>query len=97
MEKNGFNRNYLTENNKPQRSMRTAGLAYRDVVLLHPKQQNRDGWMRPLVLDLGRVAKGFAMDLAAEELLDYFQNFVIDAGGDIPSARPPLLEHAVAY
>jgi thiamine biosynthesis lipoprotein len=37
---------------------------------------------RPLVLDLGAVAKGFAIDLAARELAP-FVDFSIDAGGDL--------------
>jgi thiamine biosynthesis lipoprotein len=37
---------------------------------------------RPLLLDLGAVAKGLAIDLAARELAD-FKHFVIDAGGDL--------------
>lgn len=37
---------------------------------------------RPLVLDLGAVAKGLAIDLAARDL-DAFQDFAIDAGGDL--------------
>jgi FAD:protein FMN transferase len=35
----------------------------------------------PLVLDLGAVAKGMAVDMAARELSP-FVNFVVDAGGD---------------
>jgi thiamine biosynthesis lipoprotein len=39
---------------------------------------------RPVSLDLGGVAKGLAVDLAAEELrANGFENFVIDAGGDL--------------
>ena len=38
--------------------------------------------MRPLLLDLGAVAKGLAIDLAANELSDV-SNFAIDAGGDL--------------
>lgn len=38
--------------------------------------------LRPLVLDLGAVAKGFAMDLAAQELRDA-GGFAINAGGDV--------------
>lgn len=39
---------------------------------------------RPISLDLGGVAKGFAVDLAARELRENgFHNFVIDAGGDL--------------
>jgi len=37
---------------------------------------------RPLVLDLGAVAKGLAIDLAARELAAY-ESFCIDAGGDL--------------
>ena len=37
---------------------------------------------RPLVLDLGAVAKGLAIDMAARELSP-LENYAIDAGGDI--------------
>lgn len=37
---------------------------------------------RPLILDLGAVAKGLAVDTAAHELRP-FRNFAIDAGGDM--------------
>jgi thiamine biosynthesis lipoprotein len=37
---------------------------------------------RPLTLDLGAVAKGLAVDLAAREL-EPFRDFAIDAGGDL--------------
>src|SRR6185436_3666886 len=37
---------------------------------------------RPLVLDLGAVAKGLAVDLAAQELQP-LADFMIDAGGDL--------------
>jgi len=39
---------------------------------------------RPLVLDLGAVAKGLAIDMAARELLNAgVANFAVDAGGDL--------------
>jgi thiamine biosynthesis lipoprotein len=39
---------------------------------------------RPLLLDLGAVAKGLAIDMAAKELHDDgYENFTIDAGGDL--------------
>ncbi len=38
--------------------------------------------LKPLVLDLGAVAKGLAIDLAARELQP-FRDFAIDAGGDL--------------
>ena len=41
---------------------------------------------RPLVLDLGAVAKGLAVDAAARELQP-FKDFAIDAGGDLVSRR----------
>ena len=37
---------------------------------------------KPLVLDLGAVAKGLAVDVAAREL-EPFENFAVDAGGDL--------------
>jgi len=46
--------------------------AERKTIMLH----------RPLLLDLGAVAKGFAIDMAARELQP-FENFAIDAGGDL--------------
>lgn len=55
---------------------------YRDIHLdEHEKTIMLD---RPMSLDLGGVAKGFAVDLAALELRESgFENFVIDAGGDL--------------
>ena len=39
---------------------------------------------RPLLLDLGAVAKGLAIDMAAKELRDDgYENFTVDAGGDL--------------
>jgi thiamine biosynthesis lipoprotein len=38
--------------------------------------------LRPVTLDLGAVAKGFAVDMAARELAP-LENFAIDAGGDL--------------
>jgi thiamine biosynthesis lipoprotein len=38
--------------------------------------------LKPLVIDLGAVAKGFAIDLAAHELKE-FDGFLINAGGDL--------------
>lgn len=53
---------------------------YRDVhVDLKKKTITLD---RPHVLDLGAVAKGLAIDTAARELKPY-ENYVIDAGGDL--------------
>lgn len=39
---------------------------------------------RPLLLDLGAVAKGLAIDMAVKQLLDDgYENFTVDAGGDL--------------
>ena len=80
METRGFNRNYRTG-----RSIRTAlepggSVSYRDV-RLDPHRKTIT-LLRPLILDLGAVAKGLAIDLAARELRP-FENFAIDAGGDL--------------
>lgn len=54
--------------------------AYRDIVLDAANRTIR--LRRPLTLDLGAVAKGLAIDLAARELAP-MRDFAIDAGGDL--------------
>jgi len=54
--------------------------SYRDVIL--DAEAGTITLHRPLTLDLGAVAKGLAVDLAALELRP-FRNFAVDAGGDI--------------
>ena len=44
--------------------------------------------LRPLALDLGAVAKGLAVDVAARELAG-FRDYAIDAGGDLYCAGHP--------
>jgi thiamine biosynthesis lipoprotein len=77
----GFDRHYLTGERAGRDNDRSgAAPSYRDITLdpgaltvtLH----------RPLALDLGAVAKGLAIDMAAHELRD-FAHFTIDAGGDL--------------
>ena len=80
METRGFNREYRTG-----RTVKTAlepggSVSYRDV-RLDPERKTIT-LLRPLILDLGAVAKGLAIDLAARELQP-FENFAIDAGGDL--------------
>jgi thiamine biosynthesis lipoprotein len=74
----GYNRHYAT------RAVVDApgeeGANWRDVVL--DMDRRTILLRRPLTLDLGAVAKGLAVDAAAQELLPY-RNFCIDAGGDI--------------
>lgn len=91
MERSGFNTNYMTGarvmSKLPADSMGT----YRDILLDRDAQTVT--LLRPLSLDLGAVAKGLAVDLAAEELRG-LPGFVINAGGDIlarglnPDAEP---------
>jgi thiamine biosynthesis lipoprotein len=54
--------------------------SYRDVLLDETRRTIE--LRRPLVLDLGAVAKGLAVDLAARELVS-FRDFVVSAGGDL--------------
>ena len=80
METRGFNQEYRTG-----QTVRTAlepggSVSYRDV-RLDPDRKTIT-LLRPLILDLGAVAKGLAIDLAARELRP-FENFAIDAGGDL--------------
>ncbi len=80
MESRGFNRDYRTGADVRSDVSVTGAVSYRDVevdaaaqtITLH----------QPLLLDLGAVAKGLAVDMAALELMP-FANFAIDAGGDL--------------
>ncbi len=91
MEKRGFDRHYQTgeqvrwesqendtrdheaDDNHRRPSYRDIELDIaRHTVTLH----------RPMQIDLGAVAKGLAVDLAARQLSN-FENFAIDAGGDL--------------
>jgi thiamine biosynthesis lipoprotein len=75
----GFNRHYLT--GERVGSPPGAGEAsWRDVHLDSERRTIR--LARPLQLDLGAVAKGLAIDLAARELTP-LGRFVVDAGGDL--------------
>lgn len=80
MEVLGFNREFRS--GKVVRASREPGdaVSFRDV-RLDPEQKTIT-LLRPLVLDLGAVAKGLAIDMAAREL-EPFENFAIDAGGDL--------------
>ena len=80
MQRRGFDRNYVTRE-RFRAAMNDGGVAsYRDVVL------DRGGrtvcLARPLVLDLGAIAKGLALDLAAEALKG-LGSYAVFAGGDL--------------
>lgn len=79
METRGFNRDYRS-GETVRSGVDAAAVSYRDVHL-DPARRTIT-LRRPLVLDLGAVAKGLAVDLAAQELAP-FANFAIDAGGDL--------------
>jgi thiamine biosynthesis lipoprotein len=64
----------------PTEAHSAAGVSYRDVVL--DSHRKTITLRRPLTLDLGAVAKGLAVDMAARELAPLY-DFAIDAGGDL--------------
>jgi thiamine biosynthesis lipoprotein len=80
MEALGFNRSWRSGVRAESGADRDGSASYRDV-LLDPHTRTI-ALARPLLLDLGGVAKGFAIDLAVRELLP-LGNFTIDAGGDL--------------
>jgi thiamine biosynthesis lipoprotein len=75
----GFDRNYRTGEVTPTLAS-AADVSFRDIEL--DAQKRTIMLRRPLTLDLGAVAKGLAVDAVAREL-EPFQNFAIDAGGDL--------------
>jgi thiamine biosynthesis lipoprotein len=80
MESRGFNREYRTGQVVQTPLDPIGSVSYRDVRVDPDRKTIRLN--RPLILDLGAVAKGLAIDMAARELRP-FQNFAIDAGGDL--------------
>lgn len=80
LEAAGFNENYRTGERATSDFGPTAASTYRDI-LLDPARRTVT-FRRPTLLDLGAVAKGLAIDLAAQELRP-FGNFAINAGGDL--------------
>jgi len=80
MEARGFRTDYRTGQDASSGVANDARVSYRDVHLDAAAQTISVD--RPLVFDLGAVAKGLAIDLAARELRG-FTGFAIDAGGDI--------------
>jgi len=80
MEAAGFNREYRTGRPVQAAFDRDDSVSYRDV-LLDPAQKTIT-LLKPIILDLGAVAKGLSVDMAARELMP-FKDFAIDAGGDL--------------
>ena len=80
MEARGFNREYSTGRLQETGVSPARPVSFRDVQLDPARRTIR--LTQPLVLDLGGVAKGLAIDTAAREL-EPFKDFAIDAGGDL--------------
>jgi thiamine biosynthesis lipoprotein len=76
----GFNREHRTGEVVRTATSAVEDVSYRDVQL--DEERKTIMLRRPLTLDLGAVAKGLAIDAAARELAP-FQDFAIDAGGDL--------------
>ncbi len=76
----GFDRDYRTGEATAARVPAAHDATWRDVVLDEEHQTVR--LERPVVLDLGAVAKGLAVDVAARVLAPC-RDFVVDAGGDL--------------
>jgi len=80
MEQAGFNRHHRSSAIVKSPVDHDGQVSYRDIALDRDRQTIT--FARPLVLDLGGVAKGLAVDMAARELTP-FQNFAVNAGGDL--------------
>ena len=87
----GYDRNYLTGEYSGGAAETIGQASWRDVRL--DADRRLVALRRPLLLDLGAVAKGFAIDLAGRELALY-QRWAVYAGGDLllhdsrPQAKP---------
>jgi thiamine biosynthesis lipoprotein len=80
MQQRGFNREHRTGATLPPLVQPTDDVSFRDVDV--DAEHQTVTLRRPLLLDLGAVAKGLAIDLAAREL-EASRDFAIDAGGDL--------------
>ena len=80
MEPRGFNREDRTGHIVHTPISPDDDVSYRDVEI--DVSRRTITLRRPLLLDLGAIAKGMAVDAAARELQP-FQHFAIDAGGDL--------------
>lgn len=80
MQARGFDREHRTGAIVRSTIPDNGDVTYRDICL--DPDRKTITLLRPLVLDLGGVAKGLAVDTAARELQP-FEDFAIDAGGDL--------------
>ncbi len=91
LEARGFDRNYLTGARVSSLPDATTACTYRDVVI--DKKHCCVTLLKPMVIDLGAVAKGLAMDLAGQALAGC-DGYAIDAGGDVLVHGPSLEDAA---
>lgn len=80
MEARGFDRHHQTGERASSGVSPRDDISWRDVGL--DADAKTVTLRKPLVLDLGAVVKGLAVDVAARELAP-FENFAVDAGGDL--------------
>jgi thiamine biosynthesis lipoprotein len=80
MEALGFDRHHRTGESSPSGIAGSERVTWQDIRL--DDEARTVTLTRPLVLDLGAVAKGLAVDVAAREL-EPMRDFAVDAGGDL--------------
>lgn len=80
MEERGFDREHRTGRVVRTPLVPARPVSWRDVAVDHARKTVTLAC--PLLLDLGAVAKGLAIDMAARELAP-FADFAVDAGGDV--------------
>jgi FAD:protein FMN transferase len=80
LEGRGYNRHYRTGRTARSGIDPSARPSFQDVEL--DRDTGTIVLRRPVLLDLGAVAKGLAVDLAAEQLARLAPGVVVDAGGD---------------
>ena len=91
LESQGFNLHYLTGEIISSGVPVATNVSYKEVKL--DTKRKTVTLRRPLLVDLGGVAKGFAVDLAARELSE-FDGFCVEAGGDLfVGGRSPQGKH----
>lgn len=76
----GFKSHYLTGATITNEQLYDQNATYQDILL--DERTRSIELTKPLLLDLGAIAKGFAIDLAAKELQG-FEGFLVEAGGDL--------------
>ncbi len=84
MSARGFTHHYRTGAEYAPEEPADERASYRDLVL--SIDDRTVTLLRPLILDLGAIAKGMAIDLAATALQG-FESFCVDAGGDVAVGR----------